>query len=237
MNEIIERVLASESAKAIWRNDYSSKEWIEASQINVHLFSLPLNRRRHCECVEDLFRHLKRKYSRDKIIVEMERKFFLKNGKVIMNHEFPNPLTQNSSDEELIYGLSKKPEIIIHFDKQPENWREICGLEEGKKGKVKKTEGEDPEAWRKLPFGKLKEYAENTLNLKGLKAVNSKGAKGLLLEIDEALNSTTQAPIVKLMKVITQEDLDNNPELVEQGIEVGQEVEIEAPEGEDSEEK
>ena len=119
MEQLIKRVLSHEPTKNKWRTKYNSVEFQEASKLNHLLFGVDLNRSAKCECIEDLFFMLKNPKSTIKIKDEMERKYFLKKGKVLTSFKFPNPITSNSSDEELAKALELEPAIIKFFDKVP----------------------------------------------------------------------------------------------------------------------
>ena len=131
MEELIERVKASEPSKSVWRQDPQSIQWKEASRLNKILTGLPLNTSSKCECIEDLFFLLKRDNIIEKIEQKMEKQFLLKKGKLLQSADFAN-VGENSSDELMIKALKRSPGLIKHFKTFPENWREICGLDEEK---------------------------------------------------------------------------------------------------------
>lgn len=131
MEELIERVKASEPSKSVWRKDPQSIQWKEASKLNKILTGLPLNTSAKCDCIEDLFFLLKRENIIEKIEKKMEKQFFLKKGKLLQSADFAN-VGEQSSDELMIKALKRSPGLIKHFKTFPENWREICGLDEEK---------------------------------------------------------------------------------------------------------
>lgn len=132
MKELIERVKATETTKSTWRKNPESVEWKEASRLNKILTGLPLNTSSKCECIEDLFFLLKRDNIVKQIEQKMEKQFLLKKGKLLQSADFAN-VGEQSSDELMIKALKRSPGLIKHFKQFPENWREICGLDEPNK--------------------------------------------------------------------------------------------------------
>lgn len=137
MEELINRVLKSESTKKVWRKDYNSNEFKEASAVNKLLNDIPLNRSPKCECLEDLFFQLKRINLKQTINTMKNKQFFLKDV-VIMLHGC-QPISNKSTDEQMISLLKLSPAHISKFENYPKNWKEICEIEE------KETEEETPE--------------------------------------------------------------------------------------------
>lgn len=131
MKELLEQVLASESTKQAWRNDYKSTEWINANKLNKHFFGMSLNQSKGCECIEDLFRYAKRQTLKETIM----NQFKLQKGKVITSFLHPT-ITEDSTDAEFIKALKASPSTIKFFTEYPENWQEVVS---GKKTRKKKV--------------------------------------------------------------------------------------------------
>lgn len=138
--EEINRILSYEKTILNWRNDYTSKEWNESSKMNNKLFGMPFNRSANCHCVEDFFRMFKYYVKNDKIKEIMEKKFVLKKGIMLMNHNFQQPITNISSDEDCIKLLRLNKNHAKNFELLPDNWEDIVNgkvTEEVKKVKIK----------------------------------------------------------------------------------------------------
>ena len=131
MKELLEQVLASESTKQAWRNDYKSTEWMNANKLNKHFFGMSLNQSKGCECIEDLFRYAKRQTIKETIM----NQFKLQKGKVITSFLHPT-ITEDSTDAEFIKALKASPSTIKFFTEYPENWQEVVS---GKKTRKKKV--------------------------------------------------------------------------------------------------
>ena len=131
MKELLEQVLASESTKQTWRNDYKSTEWLNANKLNKHFFGMSLNQSKGCECIEDLFRYAKRQTIKETIM----NQFKLQKGKVITSFLHPT-ITEDSTDAEFIKALKASPSTIKFFTEYPENWQEVVS---GKKTRKKKV--------------------------------------------------------------------------------------------------
>ena len=131
MKELLEQVLASESTKQAWRNDYKSTEWINANKLNKHFFGMSLNQSKGCKCIEDLFLYAKRQTIKETIM----NQFKLQKGKVITSFLHPT-ITEDSTDAEFIKALKASPSTIKFFTEYPENWQEVVS---GKKTRKKKV--------------------------------------------------------------------------------------------------
>lgn len=129
MEELIKRVLESETTKGKWRGNPSTKEWQEASRLNKVLTGVPLNSSANCECVEDLFFLLKRPNIHQKIEQNMEKRYRLKKGKLIQSVDFGH-IGEASTDEQMKKALGRSPGLIKHFAVFPENWKEECGVKD-----------------------------------------------------------------------------------------------------------
>lgn len=158
MQEIdrIKKVLEYEGTKEIWRNQYSSTEWQEASKLNDDLYGMPLNR--SCmKCLDDLFLLLHWRVNKTKVqyksqnkeSMEEKKQFVLKPDQVVMSHRFPHPLDKNSSDEDLIKLLRINKKHINKFEKFPGNWEELVDAEDSKK-KTPAAPAEDPTKFKKV---------------------------------------------------------------------------------------
>ena len=131
MKELLEKVLASESKKATWRNDYNSIEWQNANKLNKHFFGINLNQSKGCQCIEDLFFYAKRQTTKNIIM----NQFKLKKGCVITSFLHAT-ITEHSTDAEFIVALKVSPATIKFFTDYPENWQEVVS---GKKTRKKKV--------------------------------------------------------------------------------------------------
>jgi hypothetical protein len=131
MKELLEQVLASESKKATWRNDYNSIEWQNANKLNKHFFGINLNQSKGCQCIEDLFIYAKRQITKNIIM----NQFKLKKGCVVTSFLHPT-ITEHSTDAEFIVALKASPATIKFFTEFPENWEEVVS---GKKTRKKKV--------------------------------------------------------------------------------------------------
>jgi len=133
MKELLEQVLASESKKATWRNDYNSIEWLNANKLNKHFFGINLNQSKGCQCIEDLFFYAKRQTTKNNIM----NQFKLKKGCVITSFLHPT-ITEHSTDAEFINALKVSPATIKFFTEFPENWQEVVSGKKTRKKKVVK---------------------------------------------------------------------------------------------------
>lgn len=124
LDELLHQVLESEKTKHVWRNDYSSLNWLNASKLNVVLFGLPLNKAIGCNCIEDLFLMLKQKNINQKIKTIMLKIFKVKPGKLIQTFGCDH-VSEHSSDELCILLLKKYPKHITNFETYPSNWKEV----------------------------------------------------------------------------------------------------------------
>lgn len=232
MEELIERVKASEKTKAVWRKDPNSKEWQEASKLNKILVGIPLNSSARCECIEDLFFLLKRDNIQKTIVQKMEKKFILKAGKLIQSADFEN-IGEASSDESMINALKRSPSLIVHFKQVPENWKEICGIEE-KEPDI--TENPVYQT-RKDALNPFIEFVKDQEKLANFYNLTVEEFDALLKEAETAFNDAQASQLEgaegssePLLHVITEEDLVNNPDLVSQGVKVGDQIEIQTNE-------
>jgi len=114
MKELLEQVLASESKKSTWRNNYKSTEWLNANKLNKHFFGMNLNQSKGCQCVEDLFIYAKRQTLKNTIM----NQFKLKKGTVITSLLHPT-ITEHSTDAEFINVLKVSPATIKFFVEYP----------------------------------------------------------------------------------------------------------------------
>lgn len=240
MEELIERVKASEKTKAVWRKDPKSTEWQEASKLNKILVGIPLNSSARCECIEDLFFLLKRENINQKISEKMEKKFILKAGKLIQSADFEN-IGKASSDESMINALKRSPALIVHFKQVPENWKEICGIEEKDPSEEGDSNKENVFVLNTLriereekvkPFAEFLTEEEKALDLASL---SNEGFDALLKGLEVSFNEEQEKQLGNqskeiLFHVVTEEDLVNNPDLVAQGVKVGDQIEIQANE-------
>lgn len=132
MQELLDKVLESESTKSKWRKDYTSVEWQNASKLNKILFGIHLNQSPNCQCLEDLFMMAKRKGIKSKIM----QQFKLKKGVVITSFLHAT-ITEHSTDEDVLKALKVSKGIIKYFSVFPDNWEQLAN---GEKPKRKKKE-------------------------------------------------------------------------------------------------
>lgn len=130
-NQTLEKRIATvksyEATKQTWRKNYDSIEFKAANKLNQELFGERLERKPGCECVEIFFFNLNHQYkTKEKIKIMANKKFILKPGKVVMNHNFPEPLDNNASDEDFIKLLSINPKAISLFEKYPDEWEKLA---------------------------------------------------------------------------------------------------------------
>src|SRR5690554_4195050 len=140
----IKNVLLSERTKKIWRDDFNSTEYKQASELNKILFGIPLNQMKGCQCVDDLFALIKHKYSNEENInlkiKQMENKFRLKKDVLIMSHQLGDPISNNNLTDEMairILKLSKKN--VDKFEVLPENWEQLVDGKVTKKASSKEA--------------------------------------------------------------------------------------------------
>jgi hypothetical protein len=177
------KVLQTESTKAIWRGDRNSTEWMDANKLYRFLFGANLGNSK-CECLEDLFGFIKNKNINQKIKNKMSKEFVLITGKVLQTSKFGN-ITGSSSDEKCIQLLTAYPALSKHFKTLPKNWKEICST---KKVEVKAVEEKKEEPTYDLtPLEEL-----STKELKELIIMSGnkvpKGNKATLLEFAKKNN-------------------------------------------------
>ena len=61
---------------------------------------------------------------------KMEQVFELNKGKVINSFAFGFHLTEQSNDEQIKEALKLQPNLIVHFESYPKDWRVVVGLDE-----------------------------------------------------------------------------------------------------------
>jgi len=137
MTTLLDIVKQSEKTKNIWREDYNSKEWINANKLNILLYGMSLNQKPKCSCLEDLFFMLKSNNINQKFKDKMEQKFKIKKGKLVSSFKFGFHLSEQSNDEQIIEALRLDPNLIVYFDSYPEDWKVIVGLEKKQRAKRK----------------------------------------------------------------------------------------------------
>lgn len=190
----IETVLSYESTSVVWKNDYLSKEYKAAEAIGRKVKS-PLNRKRNCSCINDLFIVLKlltRNTNKLKSLkMSKELKFQIKEGKMITIHGHLPLTNDNLTNEKAIAILTSHPACISEFDKYPENWKKLTGkkeanvvevpkvvVDEVKEEEVKQTREEELNA---LDVTVLRQLAEATAKVKDIKKPHFKtGSKKLV---------------------------------------------------------
>lgn len=231
MEELIERVKASEKTKAVWRKNPKSMEWQEASKLNKILVGIPLNPSSKCECIEDLFFLLKRDNIQKTILQKMEKKFILKAGKLIQSAYFEN-IGEASSDESMINALKRSPSLIVHFKQVPENWKEICGIEEKEPDKTENPVYQT----RKDALNPFIEFVKDQEKLANFYNLTVEEFDALLKEAQDAFEEAQakqlgSQPATPMMHILTEKDFEENPELEEAGLKVGQEIELQEMKG------
>ena len=163
--EIIQEAFSYEATKSIWRNDFNSKEFKLCSKINKFLFDIDLNKSVNCQCVDDFFFYIKRKFKNTTIQNIMEQKFKIKPGKAIISGHFANPLTESSSDADCIKLLKLNKKYASQFSVLPKNWEAII------EGKELENDSEKPakETSKKPAKDKVKELENDSENLEAEK--------------------------------------------------------------------
>lgn len=196
MEELIKRVKASEATKAVWRKNSNSNEWKEASKLNQILTGMPLNRSAHCECIEDLFFLLKRENVEQKIFEKMEKKFFLKPGKLIQSADMAN-IGESSSDELMIKALKRSPGLIKHFKTYPDNWKEICGIEEPTNTEAGNDTTVDPVfVERKERIAPFVDFADET-KMANFYSLTQDEFEAMLTEAENAFNEEQEKQLLE----------------------------------------
>lgn len=143
LEQLYESVLKSEATKNAWRHKHDSTEFRNASKLNQIAFGKPLNKRRKCECIEDLFLLIKNPKTKERIMSQENQLFKLKEHKHISLH--CGVFTQHSNDEQLIKLLNLHPGHIIHFERYPDNWEEIVsGKAKAPKQEAQNVDEVDP---------------------------------------------------------------------------------------------
>lgn len=124
--------LSYESTKESWRNEHDSKEFKFVKQVGFTIGS-PITNDKGCKCIERFFM-LAHAYSRDNEKInlkekQMESKFKLLEGKMI-GVGGGHVTSANLTDEKAIEILTKYPSHIATFATYPDNWKELCSVEE-----------------------------------------------------------------------------------------------------------
>lgn len=146
LDQLINEVRANEVTMPIWRNNFTSDEYLKAQKLNKIIGGNPFSKQKQCVCVPNFYQLLKYKYPlNSEIMSKSEQKFLLKKGKVITT--LSGTFTRESSDSELIKLLKINKQFSKHFEKMPENWETIVfGKKSGKKNAEKtKIEEKDTE--------------------------------------------------------------------------------------------
>lgn len=123
MEELIQRVLENQSTVNVWKNNFKSEEWNDANELHFKMYGVRLNQTKNCGCIPDFYKALNSTTPK-KIMEKQNRRFVLKD-KLIMMHREAKQFSKHSSEEDLIYLLSKHPDKIVDFETYPENWEEI----------------------------------------------------------------------------------------------------------------
>jgi len=158
LEQLIEEVLANQSTSNKWKNDFKSPEWIAASNLNKELFGMYLNQSVGCQCLKDLYLYINNQEKKQRIMEKKTARFVLKPG-LIMLHGESKQFSQHSSEQDLMYLLSKHPDKINKFERYPENWEEIVA--EAYPKKVEETE-EVEEATTEMKVVKSNDSNEST---------------------------------------------------------------------------
>lgn len=128
--EKLEIAVKYEESKSIWRKKNQSDEYIFCSNLNFELFGKKFNGSSRCECIDDFFILVKsRLKNKEKIIKIMEKKFYIKKGRVVRPFG-SKALDRNSSDEDCINLLKGNPNFIKEFDEFPKDWKVLIGIEQ-----------------------------------------------------------------------------------------------------------
>ena len=142
LKEQIKLVKSYKPSLSDWKNSFDSTEYKEASKLNYALFGIHLNKRKNCDCVNDLMNYISRldneKINQKQMI--MESKFKLKKGILIQLHGLDIMISEaNLTDAKAITLLKKYPGHIASFEVYPENWKELLEDKPRNKGIKKVT--------------------------------------------------------------------------------------------------
>ena len=139
----IELVLSFEKTKQKWRAKFDSKEFILANEVSIVIMKDPLQRKKKCGCIEDLFIMLK-SLTKNKIKLktnQMESKFKLKAGILIQVHGVDHLSEHNVTDKSAKALLKKYPSHIVSFESYPSDWEALV-FGKKKAAKIEKVEKE-----------------------------------------------------------------------------------------------
>lgn len=184
MEELIQRVLENQSTVNVWKNNFKSEKWNDANDLHVKMFGHHLTQTVGCKCLVDFYKALN-STTIEKIMEKQNRRFVLKD-KLIMMHREAKQFSKHSSEEDLIYLLSKHPDKIVDFETYPENWKEIVNA-----GQI--TKDVDPNQFKAegLEETKDSEESEEAINegesnprKAELEAMTSKELKALIVSMD-----------------------------------------------------
>ena len=181
MIELIESVLKNQSTVDVWKNDFKSKEYEQAGELNKLLFGIPLNRTVGCQCVNDLYIYLNNKHKKQYLMNLENRQFLIKQNKLIQLHGLGKVLSSHSSEEDCIKLLKDNPSQIAHFERYPANWKEIVNGETEEAEEVEEVEETDEV--ENVETEKTQEEEEPNNNRKEeLEAMTTKALKSLIIE-------------------------------------------------------
>jgi len=189
---LIKQVLEFKPTIKSWKNKFETNEYRLTSKLHELFFGTPLNRVKNCGCVDDFFTYIA-SLSQEKINlkkIQMENKFKLKSGIVLVLHGLNMELTSaNITDEKAITLLKKYPVHIKSFESYPANWEELVELSNKPEPKIEEELGEIKD------FGvdNVETPVEsNELSLKELKKLDKKILRKMSNEV--ALQNGIDAP-------------------------------------------
>lgn len=206
MKELIDRVIASESTKEIWRNKHNSPQWMDANELSKSALGKSLNKNTNCECLEDLFRIMRHRQTKKRVIMSKEKRFKVKPNSVIMVHGC-KPVTEHSSDEDCIKLLKMHKVHISSFASYPENWEEIVFRNAKSLSVENQDEAEGVSDVEEIEEEFEEENQEETTNLEG-------GLEESINSREEQLNSMKNAELKKLIPAENMPEKKTKPELV-----------------------
>jgi hypothetical protein len=152
MKERIIEALKFEATKDKWRGNFSSNEFKICDQLNYELFGKHFNKQKKCECIEDFFLLLKSRLEKLNFkSINMNKLFKLKQGTFIQSFDFPDGISEFSSDADCLKLLKSNPKTIKHFESVPEGWEDMEIKEE--------VEVEAETDWKTLSVKKIKALA------------------------------------------------------------------------------
>lgn len=149
MKKRIINALKFEATKEKWRTNFSSNEFKICDQLNYELFGKHFNKQKKCECIEDFFLLLRSRLEKLNFkSINMNKLFKLNKGTFLQHFDFPDGISEFSSDADCLKLLKANPKTIKHFESVPEGWEKM---------EIKEASETD---WKTLSVKKIKELAK-----------------------------------------------------------------------------